>query len=129
LEVDAIARVEGFADTSDGDLHGWAWCPNDLERDPTLSIVSLDGKAAIKVVANNRADAIMLSKPLARPRGFRIPAAQLLQFDGLVHVRGPDGRNLTGSPLDPSAERRSAVIASDIIARLFPASADASRNH
>ena len=127
LELDAIARVEGFADTTDGDLHGWAWCPNDPDHDPTLSVVPAGGTAGITVVADNRTSDIAHRKPLARPRSFHIPAALLLQFDGPVRICGHDGRNLTGSPLDPSAERRSAEAAASLVAQLFPATATASR--
>jgi GT2 family glycosyltransferase len=127
LEIGAISRVEGFADTMDGDLHGWAWCPNYPECDPVLSVVPLDGKAGITTVANHHVEHVEHRKPLARPRGFHIPAALLRKFDGPVRVFGHDGRNLTGSPLDPSAERRSAEAASGMVARLFPASARTSR--
>ena len=58
---------------------------------------------------------------LARARGFHIPADQLRHFDGPVRIYGIDGRDLTGSPLDPSAERRSAQTASRIVAGRFPA--------
>ncbi len=127
LEVDAISRVEGFVDTTDGDLHGWAWCPNDPERGPILSVVPLVGKAAVIAAANDHVEDVSHSNPLARPRSFHIPEALLRKFDGPVRVCGHDSRNLTGSPLDPSAERRSAEAASGLIARLFPASASASR--
>jgi GT2 family glycosyltransferase len=127
IEIDAISRVEGFVDTTDGDLHGWAWCPNDPDRAPILSVVTLEGNSRISVVANKRADGMAHQKPLARLRSFRIPAAQLRHLDGPVRVRGHDGRNLTGSPLDPSAERRSAEAAASIVAQFFPASAEASR--
>jgi hypothetical protein len=127
LAIDAISRVEGFVDTMDGDLHGWAWCPNDPDRDPILSVVPLEGNACINVVTSRHADGIAHRKPLARLRGFQIPEAQLQHLDGQVRVLGHDGRNLTGSPLDPSAERRSAEAAASIVAQLFPASANASR--
>ncbi|HEY4044922.1 MAG TPA: glycosyltransferase [Rhodopila sp.] len=57
---------------------------------------------------------------MARPRGFRIPPNQLRRFEGPVRVCG-GGRDLTGSPLDPSAERRSAETATRMLAGLFPA--------
>jgi GT2 family glycosyltransferase/glycosyltransferase involved in cell wall biosynthesis len=126
IAIHAIVRVEGFADTRDGDLHGWAWCPNDRERDPILTIVPQKG-APISVVADNRTAEIRHRKPLARPRGFHISAKDLRGLDGALQVRGWDGRNLTGSPLDPSAERRSAEIASSQVAGLFPASAHGPR--
>jgi hypothetical protein len=79
------------------------------------------------VVADNRTAEIRHRKPLARPRGFHISAKDLRGLDGALQVRGWDGRNLTGSPLDPSAERRSAEIASSQVAGLFPASAHGPR--
>ena len=120
VAIDAIVRVEGFVDSTDGDLHGWAWCPHDPDRDPILSIGRLDGADCISVVADNRGVEIRHDRPLARPRGFRIPASRLQGFDGMLHVCGA-GRDLTGSPIDPSAERRNATDAARTFAAMFPA--------
>ena len=120
VAIDAIVRVEGFVDSTDGDLHGWAWCPHDPDRDPILSIGRLDGADCISVVADNRGVDIRHDRPLARPRGFRIPASRLQGFDGMLHVCGA-GRDLTGSPIDPSAERRNATDAARTFAAMFPA--------
>jgi GT2 family glycosyltransferase/glycosyltransferase involved in cell wall biosynthesis len=122
LQIGRIARVEGFVDTRDGDLHGWAWCPGDPERDPILSIVPAAESVGITVVADKPADNVLHEKPLARPRSFRVPAAELRKFSGPVRVFGHDGRNLLGSPVYPAAERLSAEAASKIVANLFPAS-------
>jgi GT2 family glycosyltransferase len=119
--VSRIVRVEGFADSTDGDLHGWAWCPNDPERDPILSIVPLGGGAAITVEADDDTIEVGSTRPFARPRGFHVPEARLRGVAGPVRVVGRDGRDLTGSPLDHSAERLSAERAATMIARLFPA--------
>ena len=120
LAIDVIAKVEGFVDSTDGDLHGWAWCPHNLDRDPTLTIGPIEGGGCITVVADDRAITIQHESPLARPRGFRIPPNQLRRFEGPVRVCGA-GRDLTGSPLDPSAERRSAETATRMLAAMFPA--------
>jgi len=122
IAAGTIMRVEGFADTSDGDLHGWAWQPNNPDRDPVLSIVPMGGGTGIAVTADDLAADIRHPQPLARPRGFHVDAARLRQFDGPVRVLGEDGRDLTGSPLDPSAERRSAAAASRSVAQIFPVS-------
>jgi GT2 family glycosyltransferase/glycosyltransferase involved in cell wall biosynthesis len=115
-----IVRVQGFANSRDGDLHGWAWCPNDPDHDPVLSIVPLDGSRTMTVVADDRAMHMNMRSALARPRGFHVPADRLRRLDGPVRVLGADGRELTGSPLDPSAERRSAERTAKIVAGLFP---------
>ncbi|MBN8888990.1 MAG: glycosyltransferase [Rhodospirillales bacterium] len=121
IAIARIARVEGFADSTDGDLHGWAWCPNDADRAPLLSVVPQDGGPAISVVADDEEVRVGSSRPFARPRGFHIPAARLRHLTGPVRVLGRDGRNLTGSPLDPSAERVSAERAAASVAHMFPA--------
>ena len=116
-----IVRVEGFTDSLNGDVHGWAWCPNDPDCNPEISVMPLAGGSGITVVAEDPAVNVGQRRPLARPRGFHIPADQLRGFAGPVRVCGPDGRHLTGSPLDPSVERRSAEAAAQIVAGLFPA--------
>ncbi len=120
IAIDAIVHVEGFVDCTNGSLHGWAWCPHAPLRDPILSIGPSGGGIRITTVANDRAVAFQHERPLANPRGFRIPSEQLRRFDGPIHVRGAGGENLMGSPLDPSAERRSAERATRMIADLFP---------
>ena len=122
IKLATITRVEGFVSSHNGALHGWAWCPHDPDHDPVLSIISLDGSPTLQAVADDPAVPVDERLALGRPRGFRITAAQLLRFDGPVRVRGADGRDLTGSPLDPSAERRSAASTARILAELFPAS-------
>ena len=62
---------------------------------------------------------IATTSALARPRAFRIDESELRQFDGPLHVYGADGRELTGSPLDPSAERLGAEAVSKIVASRF----------
>ncbi len=128
VEIGAIVRVEGFVASTDGDLHGWAWYPHDPDRDPALSVGPLHGTSDITLIAKNPATTIWHERPFDQLRGFHIPAAQLRRFDGLVRVCGPDGRSLTGSPIDPSAERRSAEAAAEYIARQFSAPARARRS-
>jgi hypothetical protein len=71
------------------------------------------------VVADDRAMQMNTRSALARPRGFHLPADRLRRLDGPVHVLGADGRELTGSPIDPSTERRSAERTEKIVAGLF----------
>ena len=50
-----------------------------------------------------------------------MPAAALAAFEGAVEVVGRNGRPLTGSPLDPGSEARSAAAAAMLVRNLFPA--------
>ena len=59
--------------------------------------------------------------PLARPRGFRLTPDDLLDAPGPIHVRGPDGKDLPGSPLDPSADSAAHVAAALRIGTSYPA--------
>jgi GT2 family glycosyltransferase len=120
VDLRKIARVEGFADSRRGDLHGWAWCPNDPDYDPVLSIVSLSRGNLGTVVAVDPVRVVTQSA-LVRARGFLIPADALSRFEEPVRIVGRDRRDLTGSPLDPSTERRSAETAARIVAARFRA--------
>ena len=120
LDINRIARVEGFVDSHDGDLHGWAWCPNNPDYHPDLSILPSDGSPGLTVTASDHIT-VATGSPLARPRAFRVPPEALRRFAGPVRICGANGRALTGSPVDPSAERRSAEAASRVVAERFPA--------
>jgi GT2 family glycosyltransferase len=113
-----VRRVEGFVDSGADGLAGWAWYPNDPATDPLLRIAGADG-AAREVSAAEPAPDISHRLPFARPRRFRVPAAELP--DAALTVTGADGRALYGSPVDPFMERRSAAASARALARRFPA--------
>ncbi len=104
LDVAAIAATVGCASCRDGGLTGWAWHPGDPGVDPMLIISRAKGRGQIRVTATDTAVRIDSSGLLARPRGFIVPADALKGLTGLLHVRGRDGKDLLGSPLDPRAE-------------------------
>ncbi len=104
LDLRAITAIEGCVETHAGGIRGWAWHPGDPGRDPTLTVAGRSIVAAGPLTWS-------ANRPLARPRGFTIDAASLPS--GPVHVVGADGRDLLGSPLDPSAEQRSAAGLAD----------------
>jgi GT2 family glycosyltransferase/glycosyltransferase involved in cell wall biosynthesis len=116
--ADKIRRVEGFVACRDGGLEGWAWHPGDAGRDPVLWLEPLAGGAAQRIVASDLSIATV--RPLARPRGFGVSAARLAAIAGPVRVRGAEGRELMGSPLDPGQEARAAAAAATAIARVLP---------
>ena len=102
IDLAAIQGVEGFVEAQGGGLSGWAWHPGDPGRDPVITIGGLTELVLSELRPQN--DDL---RPLARPRRFAIAADALPP--GLVHVRGADGRDLLGSPVDPGLEARSAA--------------------
>lgn len=93
----AIATLDAYAEASEDGVSGWAWHPADPDTDPVLSIHR--GGHRRTLVATAPADGIGGLPPLAKPRRFLIPWTALPAGDEPVHVRGPDGRDLTGSPV------------------------------
>lgn len=118
--IDRIARVEGFVETRDGGLNGWAWHPADPDRAPALVLHDAAGQQHV-VLADDVTIAPDSMPPLARPRGFAITAAMLAGLQEPLRVVGGDGRDLYGSPVYPSMPARSARAAARIVARQWPA--------
>ncbi len=110
LDVAAIAATVGCVSCWDGGLTGWAWHPGDPGFDPVLTISRAKGRGQIRITATDTGVRVDNSGLLARPRGFTVPAKALTGLTGLLHVRGRDGKDLFGSPLDPRAELAIPVI-------------------
>ena len=117
----AITAAVGCVHAKDGGLTGWAWHPGDPDVDPELTIRPARGRGRIRITASDTDVRIDNSGLLGRPRGFTVPPAALRGLSGLLHVRGRDGRDLLGSPLDPRAELEAGAAAADMLARLYPA--------
>ena len=118
IRVDRIRRVEGFVTARDGGIEGWAWLPGDAGHDPVLTIEAAAGGGTLSVVATDTD--MLASRPLSRPRRFALGAADLAGLPGKLRIRGEDGRQLTGSPLDPGLEIRAAANAATALARALP---------
>ncbi len=119
LNIAKIIAVEGVVETKDDGLAGWAWHPADPARDPVLTI---QGQA---ITATEPADDISLDRPLARPRRFAVASIAIGQ-DAAVSVRDPAGRHLSGSPIDPAMERRTAATLARAVQHLGAAPTHAS---
>lgn len=104
IDLTAIGAVEGFVEAHAGGVSGWAWHPGNPARDPDIIISgTTEIKRTLRTVRERNDDL----RPLARPRVFTIAAADLPV--GMLRVRGTDGRDLLGSPVDPGLERRAAA--------------------
>ena len=117
LQLAALRRIEGCVAGRDGGIEGWAWLPADPETNPVLRIMPQGGGRGFALTADDVGMETPPEQPLSRPRRFRIPAERLAGLRPPVRVLGRDGRDLFGSPLDPSAERRSAAAVASAVAR------------
>lgn len=106
IDLTRLRRLDGVVATHRGGLEGWAWHPADPDADPALSVS--DGAGRCIAVRATRPEAA--STALARPRRFAVPAAALRDLRGPLRVRGPDGADLPGSPLDPHARPRAVPV-------------------
>ncbi|MSO99595.1 MAG: glycosyl transferase [Acetobacteraceae bacterium] len=97
IRVQAIARIEGFVETWEGGLRGWAWHPGDPDTDPILRVET--GRHRVSIAAVTLAEGIRGLPPLARPRAFSLPWAAIPGGMAQVHVRGRDSEDLSGSPV------------------------------
>ncbi len=116
LRLDALRRIEGFVAVEQG-LRGWAWRPADPAHDPMLTVQDARGRI-VRLTATDQDVEAGSARPLARPRAFHLPEAALAGLRPPLSVRGSDGGDLLGSPLDPFGPRRAALAAVRAVARL-----------
>jgi GT2 family glycosyltransferase len=122
LEAHAIRRIEGCVTACDGALDGWAWHPSDAAIDPVITISAASGEE-LTVIARDETGNVTRTTLLGRPRNFRLSADRLPGMAGPFHLRGSDGADLMGSPLDPAREQRAAAAAASALRTAFPAGA------
>lgn len=128
IRIGAIRRIAGFVEAWQGGLRGWAWYPGDPDTDPALQVRGFGSSRSLQVMAADQTVTVSHAGPLARPRGFTVPADALAKLPRPLHVRGRDARDLLGSPLDPDAEQTAASAATTALKQyLSPKSAGRSR--
>ncbi|MCB8878978.1 glycosyltransferase [Acidisoma cellulosilytica] len=107
--------VEGFVSVEDGDLNGWAWCPANPDTAVLLSVEQADGRKLPLTIKTGEPAHFPDRDGLSLPLAFRVPAATLLAYPGLLHIRDRYGRDITGSPIDPGRWTRSAGYSAELI--------------
>ncbi|HYZ22498.1 MAG TPA: glycosyltransferase, partial [Rhodopila sp.] len=122
IRLSAVRALAGCVEAGEDGITGWAWHPGDPDTHPVLTVTDAAGRRIGTWIADDEAIEVPDTGPLARPRRIRIPAAWLGSAVGLCHLRGPDGTDLTGSPLDPAAAQRERAAGALRIGALFPAS-------
>jgi len=115
IQLAAIRHVAGFVEAHEGGLRGWAWHPGAPDTDPLLLIRGERGRGTLRITAADLSASVQHAAPLARPRGFSIPAEALARLARPLHVLGRDGADLLGSPLDPTLERSAAAAAASAL--------------
>lgn len=102
LDMAALTRVEGLvAVADDGGLSGWACRPAAPDTPPLLTLHDAAGhRRAVKFGKVLPADDDV---PLLHRHGFKIPPRALAGLTPPFTLSGPDGGNISGSPLDPGA--------------------------
>ncbi len=116
LQLSLMRRVEGHVELRNGGIEGWAWLPANPSVDP-LILLRPERGVAIGITASDTS--INSDRPMARPRRFSFHGKSFAANVGLVHVSGPDGRALPGSPLDPGAAQREAAAVARAVASRF----------
>ncbi|MDD2875762.1 MAG: glycosyltransferase [Acidiphilium sp.] len=99
LELRAMRRVAGIA-TSDGvGISGWVVHPAAPQRAPVLTLVDQTG---VRLAIRPHVELAPEAPAWFMPRhGFQVAAAALQGLRPPFRIIGPDGRSLSGTPLDP----------------------------
>ncbi|HEY5410701.1 MAG TPA: glycosyltransferase, partial [Caulobacteraceae bacterium] len=121
IQVAAIRRLAGCVEAVDGSIRGWAWHPGDPDTAPALTLSDAAGRAMRRFVATDESIPVPDTGPMARPRSFRLDRPDLPASAGPLHIRGPDGKDLPGSPLHPFADEAAHVAAALRLGRAYPA--------
>ena len=107
IEIDAIRRLEGVVERTEAGVTGWAWFPANPALDPELHVsAGGDDLGTTETIVAREKLSVTGDRPLSRPRGFSMAADPTCP----IHVRGPDGAHLLGSPLPARPDRPLARI-------------------
>ena len=107
ISLESVSRVEGFVETENGAVQGWAWFPGEPDISPDIAITAQDRAAMPGLIrlAQSLADSAANAQGLIQPRDFLVSADDMTPLAGPVSVRGPHGRALYGSPLNSGRRR------------------------
>jgi len=121
IHIGTIRRTVGCVEACEGGIRGWAWHPGDPDTPVELTLVYPSTGHLQRLTAIIETVEVPDTGPLARPRAFCLTTDELISPDGPIHVRGPDGKDLLGSPLDPVAERAAQRDAALLLGQLYSA--------
>ncbi len=106
IDLATLRRTRGTAWLEpDGSLTGWAWLPGDPDRAPLLDVCGRDEAGVSRSIRLRAVAEHGGGDGAERRRRFRVTPRHLRGAD-TIRVMGPDGQELTGSPLSCRAERQ-----------------------
>lgn len=106
-----IMRIGFSAAIGPAGLRGWAWYPADPDRAPRLTIRG--ARAERVITASIPADGIDGLGPLARPRRFRVTAAEIERLGAPIEVFGRTGARLPVISVAPLSVPGPKAVSSD----------------
>jgi GT2 family glycosyltransferase len=121
IQVWAIRRLAGCVEVCDDGVRGWAWHPGDPDTAPVLTLLDPSERLIRHFVANDESIPVADTGPLARPRSFRLTRSDLPATPGPVHITGPDGKDLAGSPLDAFSDEAAHVAGALRLGQIYSA--------
>jgi GT2 family glycosyltransferase len=128
VDLAALRRVEGFVTFNEaGELQGWATHPADPDSAPQLRLL-IDNHARAHFILRAEDETLTTSSEdgPARRRGFTVPANKIPNA-GRLRLVGPNGADVLGSPLCPTAEPAAAAAAAVVLRQIWPARPQSSR--
>ena len=122
LALQPFRRADGFVESDgEGGLRGWATMRSDPDHPPALCLFAATATADRHIIKPGARQAVPQAEDLtAQPWTFQAGPEELPK-GGLLHVIGPDGRDLWGSPIWLDGERQAARAAAAALATLHTA--------
>jgi GT2 family glycosyltransferase len=127
IDIQRIAYVEGFVETSSasGGIRGWCRFPADRERVPTITVASLaDPRQRLSIRAAFAEHRAIGGDEFAILHNFTVAADRIKALGDAVRVTGPHGRALYGSPIWTRAKKASRRAARSAVAQRSPSSSE-----
>lgn len=107
IRLDLIARTHGIVRaTAEGGIEGWCWRPGTPDTPPILTLQDGQGR---KRRITPTGPAISGNEVLYRHWAWSIAPGSAVKHAAPIRIVGPDGRDLPGSPLDPTMLERAAA--------------------
>ena len=131
IDIQRIARIEGFVETAStsGGIRGWCRFPADRERAPTITVASsADPRLRLSIRAASMEHRALGGDEFAVRHNFTVAADKIEALGNAVRVTGPYARALYGSPIWNSAKKARRRAACSAVAQRSPLFSEARTN-